>query len=151
MSGTIGGGVVLGVSMILSVIFAIIVVYCFKNNNVNSNVNEQHAMPHRHQYGNNRARGKPISSHEIATVSGKHQYGHHLAYQQRPYMAYDTQKQSLAVQHMALGDSMNSNSGRHLSVNKSSPSLNQSNGSLAHQNQQAIVTTHMERNNRRRP
>lgn len=154
MAATIGGGVVLGVSVILSVIFAVIFVYCFKNNNVNSHVNARRAMPHRNHYGNNqqnhRAYGERISSNNIAIVSGNQKYDHHRAYRQSPSMGYDAREQSLAVQNMALGDSMNSNSGRNLAMTKSSTSLNRSNGSLPHQNQQTIVTTHMERNNYRR-
>lgn len=156
LAGTIGGGVVFGVSVIFSAIFAVVFLTCFKHNNVNSNTNDQrnlpHQRPHRHQ-GNNRpnarANREQTSSYEIRTVSGTDQQNNPYQYQQQTSVGYDLKKSSSTTQNTGLGDSTYSVMRNQPSPKKYSGALNQSNGSMNYQNQQAVIHNSMGRNNQR--
>ena len=55
-TGTIGGGIVFGVSTIFSVILALVFICCLKNNDVNTNTNNERSSANPHQYEQQRHR-----------------------------------------------------------------------------------------------
>jgi hypothetical protein len=68
-SGTIGGATVLGVSLLLTIMFIFMIIFCFKNNNnVDSNVNNEEQHHHCHPKQNRQMRNEN-SLQEITTVS----------------------------------------------------------------------------------
>src|SRR5690349_1463975 len=67
---TIVGGAAFGVSVIFSIILVLVFVYCLKNNNVNSNVNEQRQhKQNRHRKQNHHVKYERNSPHEIRIIS----------------------------------------------------------------------------------
>ena len=154
LSGTIGGGVVLGVSVLLSIILVLVFVYCLKNNDVNSNVNQQRTSPHQRQRKPNRqyqGNREQTSSHEITVISGTHNYNNHSRQlQQHTSNEYNAKAYSQPNQTMGLADSTNSTNGQQLPLSPAKNSsfwLNQSNGSMISPSQQSISNANMRRDN----
>ncbi|CAF0793921.1 unnamed protein product [Rotaria sp. Silwood1] len=71
-SGTIAGAIVLGISIVLTIIFVFTVVLCLKNNNINSNTNQQQQQ--HHQRKQNRQTKHDYSLREIKTISTVQKY-----------------------------------------------------------------------------
>lgn len=142
LSATIGGGIVLGVSAVFSVILALVFVYCLKNNDVDSNVNEQRSLPHqqnRHQKQHRQINREQTSSREITVVSEIHKYDNQKQYSPN---GYSLNQLSPSVQSIGLTHSTNSGFGRQLPQSPSKTSsfyFNQNNGSMVNQNQQANI------------
>ena len=116
MAGTIGGAVVLGVSLLFSIILALVFVYCLKNNNVNSDSDERRSVPHhnkhmRHHNQQRRRTREQTSSHEITVISGVHKFDNHQQYSPN---GYDHNHVSPPTQSFGLSDSTNSGYGRQL-------------------------------------
>jgi hypothetical protein len=141
MSGTIGGAVALGVSLLFSIILALVFVYCLKNNNVD----EQRSVPHhnkhmRHQKQHRQRTREQTSSHEITVISGVHKFDNQQ--QQHSSNGHDYNHVSPPIQSFALADSTNAGYGRQLPHSPSKTSsfqFNQGNGSTYNQNQQSNI------------
>jgi len=163
-SGTIGGGVVLGVSVVFSVILALVFVFCLKNNNVDSNINEQrsHRSQHQHKQNHHQQQNRQIkheqtSSHEITVISGVHKYDnhpqqqhHHQQQLQQQSNGYGSKMFSPPYQSGGLTDSTNSGYGKQVPQSPSKAYsfalLNQSNGSINNQSPQSMINANTKRN-----
>jgi hypothetical protein len=155
-SGIIGGGVVLGVSVFFSIILALVFVFCLKNNNVNSNINEQRShtnqrqyKQNRHQQQNRQIKHEHTSSHQITVISGVHKSNNHP--QQQQSNEYGTKNFLPPYQRGGLADSTNSGYGKQIPQSPSKISSfaysNQSNGSIHNQNYQSPTNPNIKQNN----
>ncbi|CAF0720462.1 unnamed protein product [Adineta steineri] len=148
-SGTIGGGIVLGVSLICAVILTIVFVCCLKKTDGNSDANEQrsagnhphhrnnnnnHHHHHHHQQQHNRQGNHGhIPTSEMTRVSEVQRYDHHH-HQQQPN-GHDIQM--LSYNHNELADSANSSHSRQMPLSPSKvPSSIQFNPSNSASNNQ---------------
>ncbi|CAF2879772.1 unnamed protein product [Rotaria sp. Silwood2] len=139
LTGTIGGGIVFGVSAIFSIILVLVVKGCLKNNNVDSNTNETHSSADEHQFKRNRqVEHEQVSSHEITVISEMHKYD-----QQQRQHPYDTNTRSQLVYTDRLTDSTNQGYGKQIQNSSTKVSsidyLNQSNHSINHQNHKSSM------------
>ncbi|CAF1368874.1 unnamed protein product [Adineta steineri] len=147
-SGTIGGGIVLGVSLICAVILTIVFVCCLKKTDGNSDANEQrsagnhphhrnnnnnHHHHHHQQQHNRQGNHGHIPTSEMTRVSEVQRYDHHH-HQQQPN-GHDIQM--LSYNHNELADSANSSHSRQMPLSPSKvPSSIQFNPSNSASNNQ---------------
>ena len=157
--GTIGGGIVLGVSIICGVLLALVFIFCLKNNNnINSNTqtnqsvgaagtnkrnrNGNHQQKHRAQQ--RQFKPEHSSSHEITVISGVHTF--EKSSQQRQSNDYDMKRIPPSRQSSILTESTHSYSGKQGPQSPLKGSsfayLNQSNGSMTHPNYSSSPTTY---------
>ncbi|CAF3041117.1 unnamed protein product [Rotaria socialis] len=74
-TGTLGGGVVLGVSAAFSMLLVLFIILCFKNNDVDSNTNERQSSTNVHQHKRKpHVKHRDTSVHEIEAVPEIHIY-----------------------------------------------------------------------------
>jgi len=130
----IGGGVILGVSVFFSIILALVFVFCLKNNNVNSNINEQRSHTNQRQYKQNhhqqqnrQIKHEHTSSHEITVISGVHKSHNHPQQQQQQSNEYGTKNFLPSYQRGGLTDSTNSGYGKQIPQPPSNPNTKQNN------------------------
>lgn len=78
-SGTIGGAVILGISLFLTIIFIFMIIFCFKKNNIESDIPDQEENRY-YQPKQTRTTKNENSSRAITTVSTIHPSDHmHLS------------------------------------------------------------------------
>ena len=146
----------MGLSAFFSVILALVFIYCLKNNNVESQEEEQHSSTHQrpykrdhHQKHHRHIKHEQTSMQEITVISGVHKYDGHSQHQPSNH---DGKKFSPPILHGGLTESTNSGTGKQLPPSPASKSasfgyLNQSNGSMNHQNYQSPTNTNAKRYN----
>ncbi|CAF1102188.1 unnamed protein product [Adineta ricciae] len=145
-SGVIGGGVVLGVSVVTGVILALVFIFCLKNVVDESNESNQQAtnrgrQRHRRHHGER----EPTTSHEVSHVTAMHRYDH----QHRPPRTTSDAEIQMYSQNNnhSLTDSTYSNYSKQtpLSPSKVSSSmhLNQSHNSVNNPQHQLVMTSNV--------
>lgn len=151
--GTIGGAIVLGISVVCGVILALILIFCLKNNNVDSNTptHEQSSTHQNNKHGHHQRKHRPhqrqfkpeqTSTHEITVISGVHTL-EKQSQQYKPSNEQDIRKISPTRQSNGLGESSYSVNGKQGSQTPMKTAsftyLNQSNSSTHQQNHSSIV------------
>lgn len=152
-SGVIGGGVVLGVSVVSGVILALVFIFCLKKAVEESNESNQQATNRaRQRQRRHRGEREPTTSHEVSHATATHRYDH---YPRPPQTTHDAEMQMYSQNHHhSLTDSTYSNYSKQapLSPSKvpSSMHLNQSHNSVNNPQHQLVMTSNVYQKNHQR-